>query len=136
MRRRTVLAVAILAVVAAGAFRLSPLWPGPSLPPGATRLHIATAAPHLVPNLGCPTALLGPARVATEHDDLIVLSVQTSEPVRVVWPSGWAAWLLAGRAELVDRDGSVIAREGEVIPARFGGGVGADGAFHVCAIGD
>jgi hypothetical protein len=130
------IATMALIVVAAAVFRLSPLWPGPALPASATRLHITTQAPHLVPNLGCPTALLGPVRVATEHDDLIFLSVETSEPVRVVWPSGWAAWRLGGRAELVDRNGSLIAREGDVIPARYGGGEGADGAFHVCEIGD
>jgi hypothetical protein len=128
------LGVAILAflVLAASVYRLSPLWPGPALPAGATRLHLATAPAHLVPNLGCPTALLGPVRVATENDNLIVISITTGETVKVVWPSGWAAWRLGGRAELVDRDGSVIAHEAEVIPARYGGGVYADGAFHVC----
>ena len=128
------LGVAILAVLvlAAAVYRLSPLWPGPALPAGATRLHIATAPAHLVPNLGCPTALLGPVRVATQDDDLIFISVETNEPAMVVWPSGWAAWRIGGRAELVDRNGSVVGREGEVIPARYGGGVYADGAFHVC----
>jgi hypothetical protein len=137
VRRRKRLAIAIVAVLilAAAVFRLSPLWPGPALPAGATRLHIATQAPHLVPNLGCPTALLSPVRVATEGDDLVVLLVATGEPVKVVWPSGWAAWRLGGRAELVDRDGSVIGREGDVLHDRFGGGEGADGAFHVCSIG-
>lgn len=132
------LGVAILAflVLAAAVYRLSPLWPGPGLPEGATRLHIATAAAHLIPNLGCPDALLGPVRVETQDDDLIVLSVATGETVKVVWPSGWAAWRVGGRAELVDRNGSLIAREGDVIPARFGGGEYADGAFHVCRIGD
>ena len=123
-------------VLAAAVFRLSPLWPGPGLPAGATRLHIATAAPHIVPNLGCPTALLGAVRVATDGKDLIFISIETDEPVQVVWPSGWAAWLVGGRAELVDRDGSTIAHEGEVIPARYGGGEAADGAFHVCMGGD
>lgn len=137
MRRRPLLVVAILAVLVLGgsAFRLSPLWPGPGLPNGATRLHVATQPPHLVPNLGCPTALLGPVRVATQDDDLIVLSVATGETVKVVWPSGWAAWRLGGRAELVDRNGTVVGRDGDVLHDRFGGGEGADGAFHVCSIG-
>lgn len=131
-RRLLVIAVLGVLVLAAALFRLTPLWPGPSLPTGATRLHLATASAHLVPNLGCPTALLGAVRVATEDDDLIVISITTGETVKVVWPSGWAAWRLGGRAELVDRDGSVVAHEAEVIPARYGGGVDADGAFHVC----
>lgn len=131
--RRRPLVVAILAVLLLVAvYRLSPLWPGPALPAGATRLHIATAAPHLVPNSGCPTALLGAVRVARDDHDLIFVSVETNEPVNVVWPSGWAAWRLGARGELVDRNGVVVGREGEVIPARFGGGVYADGAFHVC----
>ena len=123
--------VILLAVVA---LRLSPLWPGPALPAGATRLHIATEAPHLVPALGCLTALIAPARVATSDDDLILLTVATGEPVQVVWPSGWAAWRVGGRAELVARDGSVVARDGDVLED-LGGGVGVDDAFHVCVIG-
>ncbi len=125
----------VVAVLAVGLWRLSPLWPGPPLPPGATRLHIDTAALHLVPNLGCPTALLGPVRPAASNGELIFIAVPTGEPVRVVWPSGWVAWLINGRGVLVDRDGSIVGWEGDVIEARFGGGEGGDGAFHVCEIG-
>lgn len=125
----------VVVLLAAAVVRLSPLWPGPALPAGATRLHIATAAPHLVPTLGCPTALLLPVRVTTADDDLIFLSVETGKPVQIVWPSGWAAWRVNGRAELVARNGLVVAREGDVIEDRFGGGVGVDDAFHVCDIG-
>ena len=124
----------VVLLVLAG-FRLSPLWPGPALPDGATRLQIATAAPHLVPNFGCPAALLAPVRVATSGDDLIVLSVETGELVRVVWPTGWAAWRVDGRAELVERFGSVIAREGDVIENQFGGAAADDGSIHICIVG-
>ena len=139
MRRRKPLVIATLAgvvvvLLVAAAVRLSPLWPGPDLPAGATRLHIATEAPHLVPALGCNTALVMPARVATADDDLVLASVDTGQPVRVVWPSGWAAWRLGGRAELVARDGSVVAREGDVLDDLIGGN-GVDGLFHVCVIG-
>ena len=138
MIRRRKRPIAILAggvlLLAAATFRLSPLWPGPALPAGATRLHIATQAPHLIPTFACATALLAPARLATAGDELIILSQSSNEPVKVVWPSGWAAWRLDGRAELVSRDGAVVAREGDVIDG-FGGGVGVDNAFHVCIIG-
>jgi hypothetical protein len=136
-RKRLIIAIVVAGVVllAAAAFRLSPMWPGPGLPAGATRLHITTQAPHLVPAMGCATALLGPVRFTTVGDDLIFLSVDTGEPVQVVWPSGWVAWRLDGRGELYRRDGSIVAREGDVIEDRFGGGTGDDGAFHVCDIG-
>jgi hypothetical protein len=138
MSRRRKRLIAVLAggvlLLAAAAFRLSPLWPGPTLPPGATQLHITTAAPHLVPTFACNTAALAPARIATLGDELILLSETDDEPVKVVWPSGWAAWRVDGRAELVTRDGSVVAREGDVIDG-FGGGIGLDDAFHVCIVG-
>ncbi len=136
--KRRVIATAagcVVILLAFAALRLSPLWPGPPLPDGATRLNIATAAPHLVPNFGCPASLLAPVRIATSGDDLIVLAVPTGERVRVVWPTGWVAWRINGRAELVGRDGSVVAREGDVIENRFGGSAGDDGAIHICIIG-
>jgi hypothetical protein len=127
--------VAAVGLLAAGvAFRFSPLWPGPALPPGATRLHIATAAPHLVPTFACPAALLGPGRVASEGDELVLLSEPGGARLNVVFPAGWAAWRVNGRAELVSRDGDVIGREGDVLDD-FGGGPGLDDAFHVCIIG-
>ena len=137
-RKRRVIAAAVGGIVillAFGLLRLSPLWPGPGLPDGATRLSIATAAPHLVPNFGCPASLLAPVRLATSNDELTVLAVPTGEPVQIVWPSGWAAWRLDGRAELVGRDGSVVAREGDVVENRFGGSAADDGSIHVCIIG-
>lgn len=121
--------------IVVGLWRVSPMWPGPGLPAHATRLHIETEPLHLIPALGCPTALLGPVRVATAGEDLIVVSIDTGDPVRVLWPSGWAAWRLSGRAELVERGGGIMGREGDVIPARFGGGEDGNGVFHVCEIG-
>jgi hypothetical protein len=128
-----ILAATVLLLVAA-VFRLSPLWPGPALPAGATRLHIVTQEAHLIPAFGCPAALLAPARVATLGDDLVLLAPDMNEPIDVVWPSGWAAWRLGGRAELVTREGAVVGREGE-LSEEFGGGTGVDDAFHVCIIG-
>jgi hypothetical protein len=125
--------VVILLVV--GGWRLSPLWPGPPLPPGATSLHIRTQPPHLIPNLGCPDAALGPVRIEDRAGELVVLSAETGEQIQVVWPSGWVAWSIDGQAMLVDRDGSIVVREGEVIESRLGGGVYADGAFHICNVG-
>lgn len=137
LRRRVVvasLAVGLL-VLAVGAFRISPLWGGPALPDGATRLQLTTTAPHLIPSFGCSAALLGPIVVTSAGDAMVFRTVGSSEPVKIRWPSGWAAWRLDGRAELVDRDGLVVAREGDVLEDRFGGGLGDDDAFVVCSIG-
>jgi hypothetical protein len=87
-----------------------------------------------VPTFECNTAALLPPRVATADDDLILVSPETNEPIKVVWPSGWAAWRLNGRAELVTRDGAIVGREGEIIDG-FGGGTGLDDVFHVCIMG-
>lgn len=138
MRRRRPLVAGVLfvgmALLAVAALKLSPLGPGPDLPAGATRLQLTTEAPHLLPAVGCELALLVPARVATSGDALILQSVATGEPLQVVWPSGWAAWRLDGRAQLVGRDGSIVAREGDIL-SNLGGGVGVDDRFHVCIIG-
>ncbi len=133
-RRNAILAAGLVILLWAAALRLSPLWPGPALPAGATRLHIATGPVHLLPTLGCPAALLAPVRIATADDELVALNVETGEAVQVVWPSGWAAWQVEGRAELLARDGSLVAREGDVLDD-LGGGTGDDGAFNVCLIG-
>ena len=135
--RRWGLAIMVVAIAlfVVGAIRISPLWSGPALPDGATRLSISTAPPHLMPTFGCPAALLGVVRVTTVGSEMVFVSEDGGQPVKIVWPSGWAAWRLDGLGELVDRDGNVIAREGDVIHDQFGGGVSDDGAFHVCAIG-
>jgi hypothetical protein len=51
--------------------------------------------------ISCPAAALAPARIAVSSDELILLSASNDERVKVIWPSGWAAWRVAGRAELV-----------------------------------
>jgi hypothetical protein len=135
MGRGTLLSIGVVILLVVGGWRLSPLWPGPPLPPNATPLHIRTQAPHVIPNLGCPGGGLGPVRIEDRDGELVVLSAETQGEGQVVWPSGWVAWLINGQAMLVDRDGSIVGREGEVIPAQFGGGEEADGAFHICNIG-
>jgi hypothetical protein len=124
-----VVAVAIL-VGLAGVRMLPLLTPG--LPDGATRLDIATEAPHL--SFGCAAVLLAPARISTSGDELILVSVDSGEPMAVVWPSGFAAWRIDGRAVLADPWGSVVGRDGDELDS-LGGGAGLDGAFHICPFG-
>ena len=121
--------VLILALVALGVARL---FTGPGLPAGAERLHIVTAAPNLT--TGCAAALLSPVRVSTEGEELILVSVESGQTVRVIWPAGFGAWRIDGRAIVADPWGSVVGREGDVLDT-LGGGQGLDGAFQICPFG-
>lgn len=82
----------------------------------------------------CPQALAGPVRLARDGQMLVVVSLDTNATANLVWPRGFSARLLDGRAELIARDGSVIAREGDVLGDLGGGGTG-DG-FHVCSVAE
>ena len=136
MSRRRKALVAITAgcviVLGAAALRVLPLFTGPALPAGATRLHIITERPNL--SLACAAALLLPVRVATSGDELILVSIASGDTVRVVWPSGFAAWRVGGRAVLADPWGNVVGRDGDVLDS-LGGGGGADDAFRICPFG-
>ncbi len=134
-RRRTVLRwilVVVAIVLALAAWRILPVFTGPAVPPGATRLHIATDSPSFTS--GCATALMLPARVATSGDDLVLITVDTGDTVSVVWPAGFGAWRLDGKAVLADPWGSVVGREGDILDS-LGGGTGQDDAFHICPYG-
>jgi hypothetical protein len=129
-----VLAFAAAAVILLGGvgLRVLPLFTGPSLPLGASRLEIATERPNV--SLGCAAALLNPVRIATSGDALILVSVESGDTVPVVWPAGFAAWLVNGRAVVSDPWGSIIGHDGDVLDGLGGGGGGDDG-FHICPFG-
>lgn len=130
-RRLLILAIGVVALVAAAVVLLGPQWIGPALPAGATRLQLATESPDQARTLFCPAAFAGPIRVATSNNHLIVVSVATGEVVNIAWPRGWVAWRIDERAELVARDGTIVAREGDVLD--LGKGLGVEDS--VCVIG-
>jgi hypothetical protein len=131
-KARTAFAVIGLVLLAVAALRVAPLFTGPALPDGASRLQLATASPNV--SLGCAAAALLPVRVSTSGNELVLLSVESGEPVRVVWPAGFAAWRIDGRAVVADPWGSVVGRDGDVMDS-LGGGLGVDDAFYICPFG-
>ncbi len=133
-RRKVVIALGVvgLVLVAAVALRLLPLVTGPGLPAGAVRLEIATERPNM--NRGCVLALLAPVRVQELSGALTLVSIETGQPIQVVWPSGFGAWRVDGRAVVADPWGSVVGRDGDILDS-LSGGVGLDDAFHICPFG-
>jgi hypothetical protein len=134
LRRKASTAVGVIGLVllAVVALRVAPLFTGPALPVGANRLQLATASPNV--SLGCATAALAPTRVSTSGDELVLVSVESGQPVRVVWPAGFAAWRIDGRSVVSDPWGSVVGRDGDVLDS-LGGGLGTDDAFYICPFG-
>jgi hypothetical protein len=72
--------------------------------------------------------------VEASGDELVVVSVESGNPLKVVWPAGFAAWKVDGRSVLADSWGHVVGRDGDVLDS-LGGGSGDDDAFHVCPLG-
>jgi hypothetical protein len=54
--------------------------------------------------------------------------------VKLVWPSGFAAWRIGGQSVLADPWGHIVGRDGDVLDS-LGGGMSTDDAFHVCPFG-
>jgi len=134
IRRRILIGLAAtgLFVLAAVTIWALPMFTGPTLPAGATRLHIATERPGLT--FGCAAALLSPVRVEAAGDDLAVVFIESGKRANVVWPAGFAAWRVDGRAVLADAWGRVVGRDGDVLDS-LGGGLGLGDDFHVCPFG-
>ena len=133
-RRKALIWIVVVGVIVLGAvgWRVLPMFTGPALPDGATRLHISTEQPNF--STACHTALLSPVRVATAGDELVLVSVESGDTIDVVWPAGFAAWRVDGRAVLADPWGSIVGRDGDVLDS-LGGGLGSDDVFHICPFG-
>jgi len=130
--RRPLLIVA--AAVVLGVVALLAMIPRPAaLPPEATALALPTQPwkPWPLGGFGCPMGLVAPSRVERDGDVVVFSGVDVPERIGLIWPSGFSARLLEARAELVAPDGSVLAREGDVI-SNLAGGAADDGTILIC----
>ncbi len=125
MTRATVIATLIgaLALGACAGPQWSPRTPAP-LPSGTMPLLLATAPPAgplgAGVEWGCADQLLGDVRLI-RHESAVAFERVEGGRVDLVWPRGFSAWLRDGETEIVAPDGSVIARDGDVISERLVG---------------
>ena len=108
-------------------------YPGPA---GGLPLALDVAQPIELPSgavAACDQALLGSVRFVLTGTVISFVSVDTGLPGKLIWPHGFAAWLVNGKAEIVAPDGTVIGYSGDVLSG-LGGGGGPGNAFTVCAI--
>ena len=114
--RRLGLFAAVVVVVVGAAFAVLVISQSPApLPSGATRLELATQPGPVVPVLGCAAALVPPVRVVQVGSTVQFVVAETGRLRTLVWPPGYSAWLRDGRTEIVNHDGVVVARDGDVI---------------------
>ena len=128
------LLVAIALVAGVAVFLLVPYRPA-SLPTGAVPLTLRTQPWKLWPlSFGCAMAALTPIRVERDGVSMVFADEVSGNRLPVVWPSGYSARLMNGRAELLPPDGSVLAREGDVISG-LASGAADNGDLLVCLDG-
>lgn len=86
-----------------------------------------------LPNAPCAGTDVGDFRVVVKDGSVGLQSVDDGTVSGVVWPSGFSAERRSDGIALLDADGAVVAREGQVI--HIGGGRGGTGTISVCDIG-
>lgn len=125
------LIVAVLAACTVGA-SAAPRTPA-ALPSGATALELKTEPSATSPpsaNWACALALFAPVRLVRDGEAVAFVSSDDGTSEDLVWPRGFSARLVDGFAEVVAPDGSLIAREGDVISNLSGS------SDHICRIGN
>jgi hypothetical protein len=110
------------------------------LPSGATALTLKIApAAASGPGPGWACAGATPVTVRVLHDgDAVVFEIGAGRQMDLIWPRGFSARLLDGRAEVAAADGTVVAREGDELPSgTLGGspsGTQAKPGFDICEV--
>jgi hypothetical protein len=131
-RRWALVLLATVALMAGAALWLLPPQPA-ALPASATALELRTQPwrPWPFGSFGCGLAALTPIRGEHLGSAMVFADEASGTVLPVVWPSGYSARLLDGRAELVRPDGSVLARDGDVI-SNLASGAADNGDLLVC----
>ena len=126
------LIVALAVAVGTAVALLGPSQPAP-LPSTAGPLVLRTQPWKFWPpsGFGCGMAALTPIRVERDGVSMVFVNETGETRVPVVWPNGYSARLLNGRAELVQPDGSVLARDGDLI-SNLASGAADNGDHLIC----
>lgn len=110
------------------------------VPSGATALTLEIAPPAPFgpgPNWACAGSTPVTVRVLRDGD-AVVYETEAGKRLDLVWPRGFSAMLLAGRAEIVAPNGSMIAPEGDELPSGTLGGspsvTHAEPGFDICQV--
>jgi hypothetical protein len=126
------LLVAVALVAGAAALLLGPSQPA-VLPANAEPLVLRTQSWRVWPPSGfsCGMAGLTPIRVERDGVSMVFADEASGNRLQVVWPNGYSARLMNGRAELIPPDGSVLARDGDVI-TNLAAGAADNGDLTIC----
>ncbi len=134
MKRWLMIVVIAMTVAVLGVVVLAATTKPPKLPEGAISLALRTypagwQAPWLPRT--CPLGLLPPVKMVHEGQTVVFDRLDGGERVPVVFPTGFQAWSVAGKAQLVTPEGDVLAREGDVLVGLIGSAAD-NGDLNVC----
>jgi hypothetical protein len=98
-----------------------------------TRLTIETG---IHPPGTCPGTDALAVSIERDGDAAVFVRQDGPAPASIVWPVGFAAWLIEGDAILYARDGSQVIHEGGTVVTIGGAAGGGSEPFRVCSVGE
>jgi hypothetical protein len=101
-------------------------------PAGSTRMALQTEGFSI--GRSCRPMGVPPVRIDRDDDAILFIDVGTNRNVTFVWPYGFSAWLVDGKAVLYDSAARIVGVEGDIL-TELGVGSG-DGVSPVCSVGD